>query len=44
MLQTLSQNLKRTTIAPRAFFSERESASSACYIHLNHNRKVVENN
>ena len=87
MLQTLSQNLKWTTIAARAFFSERKSAGSpavldysgehnipittnpygffllfpcylllrACsltldialpkirYIHLNYNRKVVEN-
>ena len=43
MLQTLSQNLKRTTIAPRAFFSERKSAGSPATSILSNARKSVEN-
>ena len=42
-MQTLSQNLKWTTIAPRAFFSERESAGLPATSILFNARKSVEN-
>ena len=36
-------HLKMNDICTASVFSERESASSACYVNLNHARKSVEN-